>query len=177
MKKLWQTFLVVGILGASLSTISFAANPFELVKPNQWDYKAVTKFVEDGLVTKPQGMVLGNKAYSRYELLPLIIKIVEKEEVASKADQKLIRKLRTYYQEDIEVYKANQEKVAEATQAKADAKDEAVKGEATAEGNKKPFVIDDSRVRVSGETKLFIDNDKHKKGALETKVGVTIGVK
>lgn len=162
--KYWHRWLlraaVLSILSCMPWQLSQAqTNPFALVQPNEWSYKAVVLLVKHGVITDTKGLALGRYPYARYELLPLVIEATDKREQLNDNDKALANRLFTEYADDIMYYKID------GPQALPVGEGEKTLPPLTKEEiaeKMKNFKIDDSRVRVQSDIRIRYISDGHK---------------
>lgn len=105
-----KIFAVTTLCLAMALPVAFAeGNPFDEVKPGDWDYKAIMQLVDQGIITDTHGLALGKNTYTRYELTPLVVEAVDKRYGANDTDQATIQRLYNNYTDAVLNYKADQD--------------------------------------------------------------------
>lgn len=90
-------------LAWGMSSISFAAeNPFDKVPKNGWEYQAVKKLVQAGLVSGySDGSFQADKEITRFEMAKIVAKAMARTEKANTEQKALINKLAAEYHDEL----------------------------------------------------------------------------
>ena len=92
MKQL-RYYLALALMVGGLSVTQAAANPYGVVSPSDWEYKALMTLVKHGAVTDTKGIDLGSRSFTKQELIPLIYEVVSTREVMNESDKMLALRL------------------------------------------------------------------------------------
>ena len=92
MKQL-RYYLALALMVGGLSVAQAAANPYGVVRPSDWEYKALMTLVKHGAVTDTKGIELGLRSFTKQELIPLIVDVVATREVMNESDKMLALRL------------------------------------------------------------------------------------
>ncbi len=92
MKQL-RYYLALALMVGGLSVAQAAANPYSVVSPSDWEYKALMTLVKHGAVTDTKGIDLGSRSFTKQELIPLIYEVVSTREVMNESDKMLTLRL------------------------------------------------------------------------------------
>ena len=116
MKQL-RYYLALALVVGGLSVAQAEANPYSVVRPSDWEYKALMTLVKHGAVTDTKGIELGSRSFTKQELIPLIADVVDTREVMNESDKMLV--LRLYSENRRLIMNYDIEKEAEKEAAKA----------------------------------------------------------
>ena len=92
MKQL-RYYLALALVVGGLSVAQAEANPYSVVRPSDWEYKALITLVKHGAVTDTKGIELGSRSFTKQELIPLIADVVDTREVMNESDKMLVLRL------------------------------------------------------------------------------------
>lgn len=92
MKQL-RYYLALALMVGGLSVAQAAANPYGVVSPSDWEYKALMTLIKHGAVTDTKGIDLGSRSFTKQELIPLIYEVVSTREVMNESDKMLALRL------------------------------------------------------------------------------------
>ena len=92
MKQL-RYYLALALVVGGLSVAQAEANPYGVVRPSDWEYKALVTLVKHGAVTDTKGIELGSRSFTKQELIPLIVEVVSTREVMNESDKMLALRL------------------------------------------------------------------------------------
>ena len=92
MKQL-RYYLALALVVGGLSVAQAEANPYSVVRPSDWEYKALMTLVKHGAVTDTKGIELGSRSFTKQELIPLIADVVDTREVMNESDKMLALRL------------------------------------------------------------------------------------
>ena len=92
MKQL-RYYLALALVVGGLSVAQAEANPYGVVRPSDWEYKALMTLVKHGAVTDTKGIELGSRSFTKQELIPLIVDVVATREVMNESDKMLALRL------------------------------------------------------------------------------------
>lgn len=92
MKQL-RYYLALALMVGGLSVAQAEANPYSVVRPSDWEYKALMTLVKHGAVTDTKGIELGSRSFTKQELIPLIVDVVTTREVMNESDKMLTLRL------------------------------------------------------------------------------------
>ncbi len=92
MKQL-RYYLALALVVGGLSVAQAEANPYGVVRPSDWEYKALMTLVKHGAVTDMKGIELGSRSFTKQELIPLIVDVVTTREVMNESDKMLALRL------------------------------------------------------------------------------------
>ena len=92
MKQL-RYYLALAFVVGGLSVAQAEANPYGVVRPSDWEYKALMTLVKHGAVTDTKGIELGSRSFTKQELIPLIVDVVATREVMNESDKMLALRL------------------------------------------------------------------------------------
>lgn len=92
MKQL-RYYLALALVVGGLSVAQAEANPYSVVRPSDWEYKALMTLVKHGAVTDTKGIELGSRSFTKQELIPLIADVVDTREVMNESDKMLVLRL------------------------------------------------------------------------------------
>lgn len=92
MKQL-RYYLALALIVGGLSVAQAEANPYGVVRPSDWEYKALMTLVKHGAVTDTKGIELGSRSFTKQELIPLIVDVVATREVMNESDKMLALRL------------------------------------------------------------------------------------
>ena len=92
MKQL-RYYLALALVVGGLSVAQSEANPYGVVRPSDWEYKALMTLVKHGAVTDTKGIELGSRSFTKQELIPLIVDVVATREVMNESDKMLALRL------------------------------------------------------------------------------------
>ena len=92
MKQL-RYYLALALVVGGLSVAQAEANPYSVVRPSDWEYKALMTLVKHGAVTDTKGIDLGSRSFTKQELIPLIYEVVSTREVMNESDKMLTLRL------------------------------------------------------------------------------------
>ena len=92
MKQL-RYYLALALVVGGLSVAQAEANPYGVVRPSDWEYKALMTLVKHGAVTDTKGIELGSRSFTKQELIPLIVDVVTTREVMNESDKMLALRL------------------------------------------------------------------------------------
>ena len=92
MKQL-RYYLALALMVGGLSVAQAEANPYGVVRPSDWEYKALMTLVKHGAVTDTKGIELGSRSFTKQELVPLIVDVVATREVMNESDKMLALRL------------------------------------------------------------------------------------
>lgn len=92
MKQL-RYYLALALVVGGLSVAQAEANPYSVVRPSDWEYKALITLVKHGAVTDTKGIELGSRLFTKQELIPLIADVVDTREVMNESDKMLVLRL------------------------------------------------------------------------------------
>lgn len=92
MKQL-RYYLALALVVGGLSVAQAEANPYGVVRPSDWEYKALMTLVKHGAVTDTKGIELGSRSFTKQELIPLIVDVVGTREVMNESDKMLALRL------------------------------------------------------------------------------------
>lgn len=93
----WKQYIVAAaIASSSVLLVQAEANPYGVVAPPDWEYQAIMTLVKHGAITNTHGLDLGNRSFTRWELIPLMADVVERRETMNESDRLLA--LRLYHE-------------------------------------------------------------------------------
>lgn len=178
MKQL-RYYLALALVVGGLSVAQAEANPYSVVRPSDWEYKALMTLVKHGAVTDTKGIELGSRSFTKQELIPLIVDVVTTREVMNESDKMLT--LRLYSENRRLIMNYDIEKKAE----KEAAKEAARRGHQKEEGKEigtpivlRPalskqeiqkkmdaFTIDTSGLRPQGTVQIYTPQKRKRKSS------------
>ncbi len=109
-----SAMLLTVIMAITVGGTSAAPTQFQNVTPDDWAYKALITLQKHGALTNTQGLVLGERTYTRYELTPLIVDVVDRRDSMNMNDKEYAVRLYREYMDEIRDYKVAQDKAEKA---------------------------------------------------------------
>ncbi len=111
MNKIYKAMMILTVGGMLVTPLAQAeGNPFDDVKPTDWDYKSITRLVDHGVITDTKGLRLGARSYTRYELTPLVVQAYDKRDGLNESDKEITNRLYNAYADAVMNYKIDQDK-------------------------------------------------------------------
>ena len=141
-----------------------AAHPgsANLIRPNDWTYKALKTLVKHGAITNTHGFIFDDStSYTKTELMPLLDEVVEKREQMNDNDRQFALRIYQENMRDIMDYRIERDKKV--------TKERALTDEQIKEKMKK-FKIDDSRVKTNGDVRIRYTGSKNGKSKADARV-------
>ena len=115
MKQL-RYYIALALVAGGLTVAQAEANPYGVVSPPDWEYQALMTLVKHGAITDTKGIDLGSRAFTRKELIPMMVDVVSRRETMNESDRMLALRLYNENRRSIMNYEIEQE---EAKQGKA----------------------------------------------------------
>lgn len=133
-----------------------------LIKPNDWTYKALKTLVKHGAITDTHGLIFDDStSYTKTELMPLLDEVVEKREQMNDNDRQFALRIYQENMRDIMDYRIERDKK--------NTKERALTDKQIKEKMKK-FKIDDSRVKTSSDVRIRYTGSKNGKSKADARV-------
>lgn len=105
----WKVLVMIGGLCAMMGQAMAEHVSSDRISPNDWTYKALMTLEKHGAIRDMKGIALGGKSYTMYELMPLIVDVVDKRETMNESDRMLAVRLYSENRRNIMDYQIEQE--------------------------------------------------------------------